>query len=244
MSIELPDQVVWLLNLIGINWPAVDEDQVRVFASHVRDFATNISDTHQQASATIQEMGQSYSGASYEQLVETWARMSDSHMTELTQACGVVAAALEVAADGIVAAKMVAIGELVGLAVSFAADQAAAVATFGAAEAAEALIVKAAEKVVNGLIQQLEQQIVGEVIQAAVEPLEQVVERALGGLVFQGLEAALGDPEPGASGGGEGFSIVPDAVRAHAQTLQGHADQVATHASNFGGAVAGLSFGE
>lgn len=27
MSIELPSQVVWLLNVIGVNWPDVDEDQ-------------------------------------------------------------------------------------------------------------------------------------------------------------------------------------------------------------------------
>jgi uncharacterized protein YukE len=244
MSIELPGQVVWLLNLIGVNWPAVDEDQVRAFASHVRDFSNNISDTHQAATSTIQEMGQSYSGSSYEQLVESWGRMSQEHMTELTQACGVVATALDLAADGIVAAKMVAIGELIALAVSFAADQAAAVVTFGAAEAAEALIVKAAEKCVDALEQQLEQQIIGQVIEAAVAPLEQVVERALGGLVFKGLETALGDPAPAAGGAGEGFSIAPDAVRAHAATLQGHADQVATHASNFNGAIAGLSFGE
>lgn len=242
MSIELPGQVVWLLNLIGVNWPNVDEDQVRLFAQHVRTFGNNISDTHQAASATISRMGEAYSGASYEQLVQTWGRMSHDHMTELLDACGVVATALDAAADVIVGAKAAAIGELVALAVSFAADQAAAVVTLGAAEAAEALIVTAAKKIVNDLTQQLVQHILGELIQKAVAPLEQVVERALGGLVFKGLESELGAP-PAPGDAGSGFRITPDALRGHATELQSHSDAVATHAATFAHELAGVSFG-
>ena len=111
MSIELPGEVAWLLNVIGVNWPAIDEDQVRVFAGHVRDFAGNIDATHQAASSTIRQMGSAYSGSSYEQLVATWARMSNDHMRELVDACHTVATAVDVAADAIVAAKVAAIGE-------------------------------------------------------------------------------------------------------------------------------------
>jgi uncharacterized protein YukE len=244
VSIELPSEVVWFLNLIGVNWPNVDEDQVRAFAGHVRDFANSVDGTHQAASSTIQQMGSAYQGASYEQLVETWARMSNDHMKELVEACHVVATALDVAADAIVAAKVAAIAELAALAASFIADQAAAIATFGAAEAAEALIVEAGKKLINALIQQLEQQIIGEVIQAAVSPLEQAVERALGGLVFKGLESALGVPGGGAGGAvGQSFGIMPDELLGHATALQGHADEVAGHASTFAANVSNLSFG-
>jgi hypothetical protein len=241
MSIELPDQVVWLLNLIGVNWPNVDEDQVRLFGQHVRTFASNIDDTHQAASATINQMNEAYSGASYEQLMQTWGRMSKDHMNGLVDACHVAATALDGAADVIVGAKVAAIGELVALAASFVADQAAAVATFGAAEAAEALVVTAAKKVVNGLTQQLEQHILGEVIQKAVEPLERTVERAMGGLVFKGVEDAVG--VSGADAAGSGFGIVPDALLGHATKLHSHADEVANHAQTFAHNVAGVSFG-
>jgi uncharacterized protein YukE len=243
VSINLPGQVVWFLNAIGVNWPAVDEDQVRFFAGHVRDFSSNIEDTHHAASSTINRMSESYSGRSYEELLATWARMSKDHMIELITACEVVATALDAAADAIVAAKLVAIGELVGLAVSFVADQAAAVLTLGLAEAAEGAIVLAARKCVNALVQQLEQHIMGKLIQAAIAPLERTVERALGGLVFKGLDAALGDPTAGAGGAGSGFSIMPEELMAHANTLRGHADEVATHATTFARAASGVSFG-
>ena len=250
MSVGLPGEVVWFLNLIGVNWPNVDEDQVRVFARHVRAFAENIDSTHQAATSTIRQMSAAYSGSSYEQLVATWARMSSSHMTQLVDACHTVATAVDVAADAIVAAKVAAIAELVALVASFVADQAAAVVTFGAAEAAEALIIEAGKKLINALIQQLEQQIIGEVIQAAVTPLEQVVERALGGLVFKGLEGALGmsaggGAAGGAAGGvGESFSVVPGDLLAHANTLQGHADAVAGHAQTFAANVSRIRFGD
>ncbi|MEK2473766.1 hypothetical protein [Streptomyces noursei] len=46
VAIELPDAVVTLLQFIGVDWPNVNEDKVREFASHVRDFAQKIDDTH------------------------------------------------------------------------------------------------------------------------------------------------------------------------------------------------------
>jgi uncharacterized protein YukE len=242
VAIELPSEVVSFLNFIGVNWPDVNEDQVRAFAGHVRDFATNIEGTHQAATSTIQQMSSSYSGSSYEQLVQTWANMSNTHMQELIEGCGVVATAMDVAADVITAAKVAAIAELVAMAVSFVADQAAAVVTFGIAEAAEAAIIEGAKKLVNDLINQLEQHIIGEVLEKAVTPLEGVVQRAVSGLVFQGAQAALG-VSGGGGGVGASFSVVPSELAAHAQTLRGHADEVAGHAQTFAGAIDGINFG-
>lgn len=243
VSVELPGEVVWFLNLIGVSWPNVDEDQVRVFAGHVRGFAANIDGTHQAATSTVRQMTSAYSGSSYEQLVATWARMSISHMTQLVDACHAVATAVDVAADAIVAAKMATIGELAAMAASFVADQAAAVFTFGAAEAAEALIVQGAKELINGLVNQLELHILGEVIGKAVAPLEQAVERALGGWVFEGVASALG--APGSSGWVDAsFGIAPDELMGHAARMQRHPDEIAGHAQTFATAIAGVSFGE
>ncbi|MFJ9419064.1 hypothetical protein ACIRPT_33635 [Streptomyces sp. NPDC101227] len=87
----------------------------------------------------VKQLEDVYQGASYEALLAKWGQMSDSHMTELVNACHVVVDALDIAADTIVAMKVEAIAELTVLAITFIADQAAAVATLGIAEAAEAL---------------------------------------------------------------------------------------------------------
>lgn len=72
------------------------------------------------------------------------------------------------------------------------------------------------------------------------------MERALGGLVFKGLESALG--VPGGSGGaggavGASFGIKPEELMGHATALQGHADEVAGHASAFAANVSSINFG-
>ncbi len=192
MAIELPGELTWVMGLLGLNWPQVNEDQVREFAGHVRDFATNIDSTRRDVGDTVERMGEHYQAASYDLLVQRWAQMSSGHMAELVRVCHAAAAVMEVVADAIVAAKIAVIAELGFMAAEFVASQAAAVATLGLAEAGEAVLIEAGKKAVNAILQQVEQQIVGELMEAACGPLEQAVEQAVNGLVFKGVAAALG----------------------------------------------------
>ncbi|WP_438484945.1 WXG100 family type VII secretion target [Streptomyces sp. S186] len=243
MAIELPDEVVSFLQFIGVNWPNINEDKVREFATHVRDFAQKLDDTHKDSTSTIHQLAEVYQGASYEALLAKWGQLSDGHMTELVNACHTVATALDVAADTIVAMKVEAIGELIVLAITFVADQAAAVATLGIAEAAEALVIAAGRKLIKFLEDQLEQYIIGQVVEAAINPLVEVVGKAVSGMVFQAAESALGVSGGGGGGGvGASFSIHPEELHKRAEVLRGHARTVASHAAEFESKAAGVSF--
>ncbi|GAA2263133.1 MULTISPECIES: WXG100-like domain-containing protein [Kitasatospora] len=241
MAIELPDEVAQFLQLIGINWPMVNEDSVRSFADHVREFATNIDDTHHQATGTIKAMADAYQANSYELLVSKWAHLSQGHMNELVEACHVLATALDAAAEFIVAMKLECIAELIALAVSFVADQAAAVLTLGLAEAAEALVIAAAEKAVDYLEQQLVQYITSKVIEAALPPLLALIEKAVAGMAYSALEDLLGVSGAGQSRG-DGFMVHPEQLRAHAEVFARHAETVQGHAEALSGKMAALSF--
>ncbi|MDH6118677.1 WXG100 family type VII secretion target [Kitasatospora sp. GAS204B] len=241
MAIELPDEVVSFLQFIGINWPNVNEDQVRDLATHIRDFADKVDSTHQASTATVQQMSEAYQGQSYEALVSAWSHMSSNHMTELINACHVVADALDVAADVIVGLKGTAIAELIGLAVSFVADQAAAVVTFGLAEVAEAGIIKAAEAAIDYLEQQVVQHILGEVIEKAIDPLVDVVGRAVSGLVYSAAADALG-VKPGGDGAGTHMMVDPAVLIQHAETMSQHAQTVAGHADELRTKMATVTF--
>ena len=240
VAIELPGPVVDFLSVIGINWPNVDEDKVREFAGHVRDFASSLDSTHQAATTTIQNMQEHYQGGSYDQLVAAWSQMSSSHMQDLQDGSKVVAEALDVAADAIVGLKTAAIAELIVMAATFVADQAAAVLTFGIAEAAEAAIIAGARELAKVLEQELEQYIIGQLIEAAITPLESVVEKAVNGLVFNAVSDIVGGGSSAAVGAS--FGIEPDQLAAHAQELQGHADTVAGHAQDFASKMSSLNF--
>ncbi|MFE0457946.1 WXG100 family type VII secretion target [Kitasatospora sp. NPDC058965] len=240
MAIELPDEVVSMLQFIGVNWPQVNEDKVREFATHVRTFATNVHETHQDSTATVKQLSEVYQGASYDALIRRWSELSNSHMNDLVTACHAVADALDVAAGVIVGMKLQAIEELTLMAITFVADQAAAVATFGLAEAGLLLLEEAATGVVNYLEQQLEQYIIGQVIEAAITPLAEVVGNAVSGLVYKGAEAAMGLPDDG--GTPTHFSIHPQAMLVHADTMHGHAETVAAHAEDLRGKLAQVDF--
>lgn len=244
MALDPPMEVVQLLQFIGVDWPMINEDTVREVAGFVQEFADNLQSSHQNATQAIQAMGAAYQGASYERLVQAWADKSNTHMTELIDACHVVVTALNGAADFIVVQKGVAIAELIGLAASFVADQAAAVATFGIAEAAMAAIELAARKAVEFLEQQLEQFIIAQVIEAGFKALKPVIERALEGFVFKATADVLGVPAGAGAGGavGAGFMIHPEQLRSHAQVLHGHADVIAGHAQTLTGKLSGVSF--
>ena len=258
MAIELPGPVVDLLQFFGINWPMINEDGVRELATHVRQFAQNLENVHQDAGATIQNMGHAYQGASYDALLSLWAEKSTRHLQELTEACHVVADALDAGADVIVGMKTAAIGELAAIAASFIADQAAAAATFGLAEVALAGIEMAARRVVDFLVQEVIGYLTGEIVGAALQPLLGKVSSALEGWAFQGLATATGTSGGGSGGGGGNrpgigsagstggaisayFMVHADELTSHAAVLRGHAETAAAHAQTFRSAVAGVS---
>jgi uncharacterized protein YukE len=244
VGVVLPEKVAWFLGIIGVAWPNVDEDQVLLFATHVRGFATNLAATHQSATDTVKKMGDSYTGESYTALLAAWQSRSKEHVEQLNEACGVVAVALEAAAATISGAKAAAVAELVALAATFAVEQALAVETAGISEAFAVVTVLAARKCVKILIEQLTFYIIAEVIKKAVEPLEAMVVKAANGLIFQALEAALGQPTGPSTGTAKGKAVHvdPDALIAYADTMRGHADEMAEHASRFSSSLGGVKF--
>lgn len=191
MSIELPNELVWVMGMLGLSWPQIDEDTLRSYASELRSFASSVSDTHGQADARINALSADSSGPSYEALIERWAQASSDHVHVLLDMCETCAVALEVAADGVIAAKVGIIAALGVMAAEFVADQAAAIFTFGLAEVAEAGIVEVTRLAVKALLDQIEQEAIGAVLQAVLGPLEDKLAAAIEGLAYKTVEAAL-----------------------------------------------------
>ncbi|MFF2618310.1 hypothetical protein [Kitasatospora sp. NPDC058046] len=244
MAIELPGGLVWVVDLLGVPWPQVNEDKVREYAGHVRGFATNIDHTHAAATATLREMAQHYQAQSYNQLVARWSKMTQDHLHELVAVCNASATALDVAADAIVAMKGAVIVELGVLAAEAVGGTIASVATLGVASVAEAAAIAATRKIVNQLIKEAEEEVVAVLITKAMDPLQKQVEKAVKGLVFEGVKKALAGAGPGAAGNvGTGFRVDPAKLLATAEKLKKHADDVRGHARTFTTATAAVSFG-
>jgi hypothetical protein len=231
---DLPLPVVNLLNVIGVPWPYINEDTVWQFAGLVRDFRQAVLTTHEDATSSLTKISQAHKAASTEAMMSGWARLSETHVQEITDACTVLAGALDAAGDYIVAQKAVAIAELLGLAAAFVADQAAAFVTLGASEAALPLIEMAAEKLVQSLEMDLQQYIAGQVIEAAAKPLLAKIADALSGLDWSRSGAQAGKPA--------GFEVDPAAVYAQTAMLRGQAAAMRAQAAGLAQQVRGLKF--
>ncbi|MGY5130227.1 WXG100 family type VII secretion target [Streptomyces nigrescens] len=192
MSIELPGEVVWIMDLMGLEWPDIDEDELRAWAGHVREFGQNLAEGHSGLDSTLNGLADAYEGASYDALLSRWNQVSGEHHTALTNCCEVLATALEVAATGVVVAKGVVIAQLVITAVEMAAAAAAAVATLGIAAAAEAAAIEIGRRIIREVIQEIEDVLIAELVSMAIEPFQAEIEKAVSGLVFKGVDAALG----------------------------------------------------
>lgn len=232
---DLPLPVVNFLNVIGVPWPYINEDQVSQFATLTREFGTAVQTTHNDATAKVSAIASAHQAASTEKMANGWEKLSGQHVTEIVDGCHVLAGALDAAAGYIVAQKAVAIAELVGMAAAFVADQAAAVATVGLAEAALPVIEEAASKLMQSLVNDLVQYITGNVIEAAAKPLFAKVEKAMSGLDWS-QSGAVGP------GKGPGLTLDAQAVGEATNGLRGHALAMRNAAQAFSSGVHGLGF--
>lgn len=233
---DLPSPVVTFLNVIGVPWPYIDEDQIRQFATMVRQFGQAVEQTHLDATQALSRFSDAYQGAATRRMQSGWAEMSARHTQELVEGCQLLADALEIGAEVIVAQKLEAIAELIAMAAAFVADQAAAVATAGLAEAAVPVIIEAGKKLLETLKQQIIQYIVGEIVEAAAKPLFAKIEQAMSGLDWS---QTSGDASGGA---GDGFELHHELAGSHLELLRGHADTFRGHAQTLRGGLEGLTF--
>jgi len=233
LAIELPSEVAWFLNFIGVPWINVSEDKVREFSTHVRQFGSDVADAHGNATATLTQLGSGYKGTAYEALMRMWGTRSTNHINELVDGCDVLASALDVGADVIVAQKWACIGELVGMAAAFVADQAAAFVTFGASEAALPLIEEGAEKLMEFAEQQIEQTLIGHIANAALQPLMGKIDSLVQGLVLEGGGEGIAGPS---------YEVAFDHVSTHAAVMKTHAETVSGHVATFTENLRSLDF--
>lgn len=233
---DLPMPVVNFLNIIGIEWPYLNEDTLYDFAKLVREFGQAVEQTHQDAQDAVAQLAQAHQGASTQQMQSGWAELSDRHVTEILDACAIVADALEAWAVYVIAQKGEALVQFIAMAAEFVADQAASVATLGIAEAALPVIIEAGQKLGQSLIQDLEQYVIGKVVEAALKPFFAKVQSLLAGLDWSNT----GKSQDGA---GDSFSLDEAAVRQQISVLRQHAQTMAGHAQNLKSGLGGLSFG-
>jgi uncharacterized protein YukE len=135
MSVILDPKLVFVLNLIGFNWPQADEDKLRESARHWREYASQLEHVIADTNRTLTQVRADHTGESIDALEQHWQQFGQ-HLTQAHDAAGVVAEVLDGFALAVETLKFAVIAQLVILAGELAATTGAAILTFGVAEAA------------------------------------------------------------------------------------------------------------
>jgi hypothetical protein len=172
MSVMLPGDLAFVLNLIGFNWPQADEDKLRQSAQHWREYASELERVIADTSRVLVQVRADNSAESIDALEQHWLDFGQ-HLHHAHDAAGTVAEVLDefaLVVDGLKLKVVVQLGLLAG---ELAATTGAAFLTFGVAEAAapeEIIATQGFMRWVTGVaIQKVERLVVDKVGKKVVE---------------------------------------------------------------------------
>ena len=218
MAMNLPGELVWVLDMLGYDWPPLDEDEMRRAAVIMRQFKDDIEGTVSVADTRVKTgVGAAVKGQVSTSFVDAWDTDRSTNIQKLIDALDPVAGGIDIGADAVVALKVKVIAELVITAAQIAAAAASAVFTLGASLAANAAIIalrkKALDVLTNIMVDQLAQQLLPMIIEPLQGPMmdgitamleAEVVEGAVGDVSefkadLDALDTAAGDLESNAA---------------------------------------------
>jgi hypothetical protein len=192
VGVVLPSELDAALDLIGINWPNVDEDDYRDMAQAMREFADDIDDGAADAHRAITDLIGGNEGLAIQALERHWDLVKGKHLTNLAEAGRVAATALDAVAVLIEGAKIAAIAQLGILAAEIAAAIAAAPVTFGLSTLGGIAGTQATRIAVKRIFQEVCEEIASRIIEVATGPIFQALGAMAGDLVLQLGGNALG----------------------------------------------------
>ncbi|MGX1853030.1 YwqJ-related putative deaminase [Streptomyces sp. NPDC055299] len=193
MGVVLPGWADEILDIIGVSWPNVDEDDYREMADAMRGFADDIGEGSGEAHQAIQSLVSSAGGSlAVEALNAHWSKVNGTHLHNLAECGRLSATAMDGVAVLIEGAKLGAIVQLGILAAEVIAAQAAAPFTLGLSEVGALAATQATRMIVKRLFKEVCQQVAEQVISIALTPVEEALGAMVGDLVVQLGANALG----------------------------------------------------
>lgn len=195
MAMNLPGELVWVLDMLGYEWPPIDEDELRRAAQIVRRFGEDIEGTIELANSRINDdVSAAMKTGSNVAYKTAWNANREGNMRQLVDLIDPAATGMDLFADAVVAMKVKVIAELVITAAQIAAAAATAIVTLGASVAANAAIIAIRKKALDILTDIAVEAIAGQVLSMLVEPLTSVaVDLATAIADAPVVEGAVGD---------------------------------------------------
>lgn len=216
MGMMLPNELIWVMDKLGLEWPDIDEDEVRKAAALVRGYRDDMETLVQTADRRINgELAAAMRGQAGVAHVTAWNRNRSENVQQLLDLLGPAAIGIDMAADIVLALKIKVIAEVTATLVQLVPLLAAGPVGMGGAAA----LILVRKKLFSMLMEATLEKALEAVLPLAIEPLaEQVPALVTALLDAPVVEGAIGDVDE--------FSADLEALDQAAEDMDAHAADV------------------
>lgn len=216
MGMMLPNELIWIMDKLGLEWPDIDEDEVHKAAEYLRVYQGDMEALVQAADRRINgDLALAMQGQTATAHVTGWNRNRSENVQGLLDLLGPATTGIDIAADIVLALKIKVIAEVTLTLVQLV--PLLAMGPFGAGGAA--VLILARKKLFSMAMEATLEQVINQVLPMVVEPLaQQVPALAMALLDAPVVEGAVGDVDE--------FYADLTALDQAAEEMDGHASDV------------------
>ena len=232
MGMMLPNELIWVMEKLGFEWPDIDEDELRRGGEIVRVFRDELEAKIQVMDRKVNgDLAAAMRGQTGPAYVGAWNANRSQNLQNLLDLLGPVPTGVDIASGAVLAMKIKVIADVTTTMITLVAMLTNPITAAGAGPM---LIIK--KKLLNAAVDIAVEQVLNQVLPMVVEPLAQ----ELPGVIMAALdspivEAVAGDPEE--------FYADLQALEQAEGDMEQHAADVETLTEQLMADLAGLNLG-
>lgn len=192
MGMMLPNELIWVMEKLGFEWPDIDEDELRRGGHMVGTFRDDLESKLQAMDRKVNgDLAAALQGQAGPAYVSAWNTNRSQNLQKLLDLLGPVPAGVEVAAGAVLALKIKVIVDVTTTMIALVAMLTNPVTAVGAGPM---MIIK--KRLLNAAVDIAVEQALNQVLPMVIEPLtEQLPGVIMAALESPIVEAVAGDPD-------------------------------------------------
>lgn len=192
MGMMLPNELVWVMEKLGFEWPDIDEDEVRKGAVLVRNFGSDLEDVIQAVDRRMNgDIGGAMRGQTGPATLGAWTANRSQNLQKLIDIMPPAASAMDIGADAIFALKIKVIADVTTTMITLVAMLTNPITAAGAGPM---LLIK--KKLLNAAVDIAVEQLLNQLAPMAIEPLAEQLPAVIDAILDAPMvEGQVGDSD-------------------------------------------------
>lgn len=192
MGMMLPNELVWVMEKLGFEWPDIDEDEVRKGAVLVRNFGTDLESVIQAVDRKVNgDLGVALRGQTGPATLSAWNTNRSQNLQQLIDIMPPAATAMDVGAEAILALKLKVIVDVTTTMIALVGMLTNPITALGAGPM---LLIK--KKLLNAAVDIAVEQLMEQLAPMVIEPMAQKLPAVIDAILDAPMvEGAVGDSD-------------------------------------------------